>query len=241
MDQDKIVSKYLPYLKEVQQKLLHVLLVFGVAGAVGFIYFQKIINVIMRIFKLEGINIVLTSPYQFIDLAVNAGILVGLSLALPLLGYHLLTFIKPALKGKEYRLILRLYPISLVLFALGFLFGAWIIQLIISLYAKVSLEFSVQNLWDLSSFLSQILATGTLMALVFQLPIVLSALLQLKIMNLPALKKSRKYDYTLILVFVALLPPNDIVSLIILTIPPLLLFELTLLLNQTYVQKPGNN
>jgi len=189
----------------------------------------------MRIFKLEGINIVLTSPYQFIDLAINAGILVGLSLALPLLGYHLLTFIKPALKNKEYRLILKLYPISLVLFILGFLFGAWIIQLIISLYAKVSLEFSVENLWDLSSFLSQILATGTLMALVFQLPIVLSALLQLKIMNLPALKKSRKYVYTLILVFVALLPPNDIVSLIILTIPPLLLFELTLLLNKAYV------
>ncbi|PJC66319.1 hypothetical protein CO018_02525 [Candidatus Beckwithbacteria bacterium CG_4_9_14_0_2_um_filter_47_11] len=235
MDQDKIISKYLPYLKEVQQKLLHVLLVFGVAGAVGFIYYQKIINLIMRIFKLEGINIVLTSPYQFIDLAINAGILVGLSLALPLLGYHLLTFIKPALKNKEYRLILKLYPISLVLFILGFLFGAWIIQLIISLYAKVSLEFSVENLWDLSSFLSQILATGTLMALVFQLPIVLSALLQLKIMNLPALKKSRKYVYTLILVFVALLPPNDIVSLIILTIPPLLLFELTLLLNKAYV------
>ena len=235
MDQDKIISKYLPYHKEVQQKLLHVLLVFGVAGAVGFIYYQKIINLIMRIFKLEGINIVLTSPYQFIDLAINAGILVGLSLALPLLGYHLLTFIKPALKNKEYRLILKLYPISLVLFILGFLFGAWIIQLIISLYAKVSLEFSVENLWDLSSFLSQILATGTLMALVFQLPIVLSALLQLKIMNLPALKKSRKYVYTLILVFVALLPPNDIVSLIILTIPPLLLFELTLLLNKAYV------
>ncbi len=235
MDQDQIVSKYLPYLKEVQQKLLHVLLVFGVAGAVGFIYYQKIINLIMRIFKLEGINLVLTSPYQFIDLAVSTGLLTGLSLALPLLGYHLLGFVKPALKNKEYRLILKLYPFSLILFIAGFLFGAWIIQLIITLYARVSLEFSVDNLWDLSSFLSQILSTGILMALVFQLPIVISALLRLRVINLAVLKKSRKYVYTGILIFVALLPPNDIVSLIILTIPPLLLFELTLLLNKAYV------
>ena len=28
MDQDKIIAKYLPYLKEIQQKLLHVILVF---------------------------------------------------------------------------------------------------------------------------------------------------------------------------------------------------------------------
>ena len=31
----------------------------------------------MRIFKLDGVNIVLTSPYQFINLAVNCGLLIG--------------------------------------------------------------------------------------------------------------------------------------------------------------------
>src|SRR3989304_3643986 len=206
MDKDAAIAKYLPYLKEIQRKLFHVLIVFFAGAAVGFIYYLNIINLIMRLFQLEGINIVLTSPYQFIDLAVNTGILTGLILALPLLGYHLLSFIRPALKGKEYRLILSLSPLSLVLFILGFLFGAWIIQLIIALYARVSLEFSVSNLWDLSSFLSQILSTGILMALVFQLPIVMSALLRLQIIKLAALKKSRRFVYTAILIFVALLP-----------------------------------
>lgn len=235
MDQDKIVAKYLPYLREIQTKLLHVLLVFFTGGAVGFIYYQEIINLIMRIFSLEGINIVMTSPYQFIDLAVNCGLLTGLVLALPLLGWHLIRFIRPALKAKEYRLLLTLYPLSLILFVAGFLFGAWIIQLLIGLYAKVSLEFAVENLWSLSNFLSQIILTGLLMGLVFQLPIVLTGLIRLKVLTGRQLQRSRRYVYFIILVGVALLPPNDIVSLIALTIPPLLLFELTLLFNRNYV------
>ena len=235
MDQDKIVAQYLPYLKEAQKKLLRVILVFLVGGALGFIYYQPIIKLIMRLFRLEGINLVLTSPYQFIDLAVNAGLLTGLILALPLLGFYLISFIKPALKSREYRLLLKFYPLSLILFCLGFIFGAWIIQLIISLYTRVAFDFAVDNLWDLSNFLSQILSTGTLMPLIFQLPIVISGLIQFNLLSLTTLKHSRRYIYTAIIIFVALLPPNDIVSLIILTIPPLLLFELTLLLNKAYV------
>lgn len=232
---DQLVVKFLPYLKEAQKKLLRVIIVFLSGGALGFIYYQPLIRAVMRLFSLEGINLVLTSPYQFIDLAVSAGLLTGLILALPLFGFYLITFVRPALKTKEYRLLLKLYPISLVLFVLGFIFGAWIIQLIIGVYTKVSFEFAVQNLWDLSNFLRQILSTGILMALVFQLPIVLTGLVQLKIASTQALQRSRRYVYLIILIGVALLPPNDIVTLIILTIPPLLLFELTLLFNKAYV------
>lgn len=237
MDQDKLIAKYLPYLQEIQRNLLHVFLVFGVSGIIGFIYYRPIINLIMRIFSLEGINIVLTSPYQFIDLAVNCGFLTGLIFSLPLLGFNIIRFVRPALKAKEHRLLLRLYPFSLILFIAGFLFGAWIIQLVIRLYARMSLEFSVENLWDLSSFLGQILSTGILMALVFQLPIILFGLLRLGIVQIQALKAARKYVYAGILIFVALLPPNDILSLIILSIPPLLLFEVTLLFNQSLCLK----
>ena len=181
---------------------------------------------------MENINLVLTSPYQFIDLAVNTGLLVGLILALPLLGFFLLTFVKPALASREYRLLVRLYPLAVILFIIGFCFGGWIIQLIINLYAQTTMDFSVNNLWDVSHFFNQILMTGISLALIFELPIILTALLKLKLIKLDLLKKSRKFIYAGILVFVAFLPPNDIISLALLSIPPLLLFEITLLLNR---------
>jgi len=229
---DVAILKYTPYLKELQSKLLHVFIVFGVGCGIGFIYYQKILSFIMHLFKMDGINLVLTSPYQFIDLAVNTGILIGLILAIPLLGYHLISFVRPALAPKEYKLLFRLYPASLVLFVVGFIFGAWIIQFIITLYSQTTTEFAVNNLWDVSHFFTQIISTGISLAIIFELPIILSALIRLKIIKIVLLQKSRKYIYAGILVFVAFLPPNDIISLALLSIPPLLLFEITLLLNK---------
>jgi len=231
-DLDKAIIKYTPYLKELQTKLFIVFCVFLGGGVLGFIYYQQILSFVMRLFKMEGINLVLTSPYQFIDLAVNTGLLIGIVLALPLLGYFLITFVKPALAQREYRLLVRLYPLAVVLFVVGFFFGGWIIQLIINLYSQTTLDFSVSNLWDVSHFFNQILMTGISLALIFELPIVLTALLKLKLIKLAMLQKSRKFIYAAILIFVAFLPPNDIISLALLSVPPLLLFEITLLLNK---------
>ena len=229
---DEAILKYTPYLKELQTKLFIVFLVFLGGGILGFAYYQKILSFIMNLFKMEGINLVLTSPYQFIDLAVNTGLLTGLVCALPLLGYFLLTFVRPALAEREYGLLVRLYPLAVVLFVVGFFFGSWIIQLIIDLYSQTTLEFSVNNLWDVSHFFNQILMTGISLALIFELPIILTALLKLKFIKIGFLKKSRKFIYSAILIFVAFLPPNDIISLALLSVPPLLLFEITLLLNR---------
>lgn len=229
---DAAIIKYTPYLKELQTNLFHVFITFLTGGVVGFIYYQKILSFIMHLFKMDGINLVLTSPYQFIDLAVNTGILCGLILALPLLGFHLLSFVRPALAPREYELISRLYPASIILFVVGFIFGAWIIQFIITIYSQTTMEFSVNNLWDVSHFFNQILTTGISLAIIFELPILLTGLIRLKLLKVKALRKSRRYIYTAILIFVAFLPPNDIISLALLSVPPLLLFEATLLLNR---------
>ncbi len=231
-DLDSAIIKYTPYLKELQTNLFHVFLTFLTGGVIGFIYYQKILSFIMHLFKMDGINLVLTSPYQFIDLAVSTGLLCGLILALPLLGYHLLSFVRPALAPHEYALISRLYPASIILFVVGFVFGAWIIQFIITIYSQTTMEFSVNNLWDVSHFFKQILSTGISLAIIFELPIILTGLIRLKLLKVNALRKSRRYIYTAILIFVAFLPPNDIISLLLLSVPPLLLFEATLLLNR---------
>lgn len=229
---DLAILKYTPYLKELQTKLFTVFCVFLAGTVLGFIYYQNILSFIMHLFKMDNINLVLTSPYQFIDLAVGTGLLIGIVLSLPLLGFFLLTFVKPALAPREYTLLFRLYPLAIFLFVVGFFFGGWIIQLIINLYSQTTLDFSVNNLWDVSHFFNQILMTGISLALIFELPIVLTVLLKLKLIKLAGLKKSRKFIYAAILIFVAFLPPNDIISLALLSIPPLLLFEITLLLNQ---------
>ena len=73
---DLAIIKYTPYLKELQKKLFIVFSVFLGGGILGFIYYQQILSAVMHLFKMDNINLVLTSPYQFIDLAVGTNTLV---------------------------------------------------------------------------------------------------------------------------------------------------------------------
>jgi len=226
------IQRYLPYLKEIQQKLLVILIVFLVGASLGFIYYQNILSKIMNIFSLDDINIVLTSPYQFINLSINTGLITGLLAAIPFLIYYFLKFTQPALRPKEYKLIVYLLPFSAILFIVGFGFGIWVIQFVIAIFSKTSQEFAIGNIWDISHFLSQVLFTGTSLAIVFQLPIILTALLRLKVVKYQSLIKQRRIVYAILLIFAAILPPTDLISLSLLVSAPLFLFELALLFNR---------
>lgn len=230
---DDAVKRYLPYLQEIQKKLITLLIVILVSGVSGFLYYQKILTFILRLFNLEGITIVFSSPYQFIDLAINTGIATGIIISFPLLIFYILSFLKPALAPKEFRLIQRLVPLSLILFVVGFGFGAWVMQFVINIYSKTALEFNVSNIWDISRFFSQTITMGLCLGLVFELPIIVTLLITLKLIKKETISKNRRLVYAGIVIMAALLPPNDVISLSILAIVPLFLFELALLLNKS--------
>lgn len=227
------VKKYLPYLQEIQKKLVTLLIVILVSGLSGFLYYQKILTFILHIFNLEGITIVLSSPYQFIDLAINTGLATGVIVAFPLLIYYIIGFLRPALAPKEFRLLKRLVPLALIFFVVGFGFGIWVMQFVINIYSQTIMDFDVSNIWDISHFFAQTIIMGLCLGLVFELPIIVTLLIKLKLVNKKTIASNRRFVYAAIIVFAALLPPNDIISLSILTTVPLFLFELALLLNKS--------
>jgi len=229
---DSAVKKYLPYLQEIQKKLVTLLVVILVSGLFGFFYYQKILDVVLNIFNLDGITIILSSPYQFIDLSINTGIAMGVIVSFPLLIYYIMGFLKPALAPKEYKLISQLVPLTIALFILGFIFGAWVMQFVINIYSKTAIDLNVSNLWDISRFFSQTIIMGLCLSLMFELPMVMTLLIKLKLVKKEAISHNRRYVYAGILILAALLPPNDVISLSILTLVPVFLFELALLLNK---------
>lgn len=227
------IKKYGPYFVELQGKLLQVLIVFVITGTLGGIYSNSILGFIMRQFNLTGISLVLTSPYQVFELAIQTGLFVGSFCAIPLFIFHILTFLKPALESHEYRLLLSLIPISLLLFIIGFLFGSWIMNFIIRIFTNATKEYAVGGIWDLSLFFTQILSSALLLGLAFEFPIILTILLRFKIVKRAVLIKKRPLVYALALIGAAMLPPTDPISLVILTVPLFFLFEVTLLLNRS--------
>ncbi len=223
---------FMPYWLEIRKRLFAVIISFIIGTTVGVLSYQKILHLIVSGFNLENINVVLTSPYQFINIAFGIGIFTGLLTSSPFLALNFLTFIKPALKKAEYNLIKKLLPISFVLLVVGFFFGTYILQTVINIYSNTTKGFAVDSLWDMESFLSQIIYMGISMALVFQLPIILTGLIRFGIVKRQQLVKSRRFVYAGLLLFTVILPPTDILSLILIFLPLCLLFESALLFNR---------
>jgi sec-independent protein translocase protein TatC len=229
---NNLLENYQPQIIEIRKIIFRSLSSFVLGGVLGMAFNRKIILFLIAIFDLKKINIVLTSPYQFVNLAVGIAVICGLITTIPIFVYYLLKYIRPALKDKEYNLVKKLIPTSLTLFVFGCFFGGKIEQFVVNLYAQTTIDYSLNNFWDIESFLSQLLIMAFCMGLVFQLPIVLTILIKTKILSVSFLSHQRRYVYCALILFGILMPPTDILSLIMITTPLFLLFEGTLLLNR---------
>lgn len=230
------LNKYLPFVLEIRKRLLFVTSLFIVASIVGFIFYQEIIGTVLNFFSLEGVNVVFTTPFQFFSLALNSGLLVGVVVVLPILMHQLLSFLKPALQPKEYKTVLSILPLAFILFFLGFAYGVMMMKYLLQIFYQTSVKLDIGNMLDVENLLSKVLITGLLMGIAFLFPIVMTILMQLRIVKHQVFESQRPLAYIIACVFVVFLPPPDLLSDVVLIAPLVILFELTLILNRLFLK-----
>jgi len=234
------LDKFSPFLSEVRKKLILTLCVFAAATLAGFFLYEKIIKLLIDMLSLKGINIVFTSPFQFINLAITTGITCGLVVSFPLLVAQILSFLKPALKKPEFNMVIRLLPFSFLLFFAGLAFGFLIMKWQISIFLDRSVALGIGNILDINKLFTTVLLTSALMGIGFEFPIPLIVLLRLGVVKRRQLTKIRLWIYLGSFIFAILLPPDSILADILLSLPLIILFELTLLLSGTQKAMPAD-
>lgn len=234
---DELIKKYSPFLNEIRKKVFFTALVFVVAMFSGFIFYEQIIKFLIDILALRGINIVFTSPFQFINLAISCGIASGLVIVFPLVVYQILSYLKPALRNKEFNMVVGFLPFSIFLFLVGFIFGFIVMKWQIEIFLSKSVSLGIGNILDISRLLSTVLLTSILMGIGFQFPIVSLLLLRIGILKHEQLSSKRMWVYLGAFFFTILLPADSILADFLLTLPLVILFEITLILNRIFESK----
>ena len=236
-DLEKLIDKYSPFFNEAKKRIVLSVIVFFLASIIGFVFYEEIIKLLVGALSLQGVNIVFTSPFQFINLAFSCGIVSGLVFTLPFIIFQLLHFLHPALNGKEFSLVTKFIPFSLILFVIGFVFGAIIMKWQIGLFLNQSTTLGIGNILDISSLLSTVFITSAIMGLGFQFPIILLLLRRLDIIKRHHLINKRSWVYLGSLIFSFLLPPDSIIADVLLALPLIILFELTLIIDKIISKK----
>lgn len=226
------ISRYGNYFEELRRRLLVLVKIFATVFIISFFNIGPIVRLLLKYLTMDGVTIATTSPFQLVDLAMSIGFFLASVVTVPVFIYFLYSFLKPALLKKERKFFLLSLPLGLGLFILGFLYSSVMLYYAIRLIAYVNVNLGVVNYWDISSYVYQIVLTSTLLGLLFIFPLVITFLIKVGIMSVAFLKSKRRHAIVVIFIIVSLLPPTDGLSLILMAVPLVLIYELTVLFNR---------
>jgi sec-independent protein translocase protein TatC len=225
------LKEYSPYLEDLFRRIYIITIAFIGFFVIGFFLAGPIIKLLTSFFDFKDVTLATTSPFQFVGLAMDAGLFFAMIFCIPLCVYHLYKFTGAGLRKKERAMILLILPLSLILFLLGFAYCFSILYFTMQTLATINVGFGFTNLWDISMFLSQIISTSVLLGLLFEFPILMTVLVKFEMFNVNFLKEKRRHVFFVMFILTSLLPPTDGISLLLMVLPLIVMYEATIIYN----------
>lgn len=218
------------HLEELRRRIVVAVAALVLFSVVGYFLSPKILAAIHA--SLPGVDfLIFTSLSEAFFVTIKIALYVGLVLALPVVFWQIWSFVAPALEPREKLLVGTLLPFIYLLFVGGLAFAffvalPWTVRFFMS-YAGPGLK----PFLSIDDYLSFLFSMGLAFGLVFQLPLVILALTKIGLVKVEFLRRNRKYAILVIFVAAAIITPGtDMVSQIIMALPLMVLYELSIIL-----------
>lgn len=157
----------------------------------------------------------------------------GFVLAFPYIFYQFWAFIKPGLKVKEINAARGITITVSFLFFLGVCFGYLVVAPItIHFFGDFQLADEFENIWMIGNFMSLIISSVIFTGILFLLPVFVYIFTKLGLITSSFLKKYRKHAIVLVLILAAFITPPDFISQVIVAIPILILYEISIVVSR---------
>ena len=162
----------------------------------------------------------------------------GFILAFPYVIYQIWSFISPGLHSSERRYSKGfIFSASFFIIFLGVLFGYYIvIPLSINFLANYNISAEISNEVDLTSYIALVRSSSLASGLVFELPILIYFLTKVGLVTPKILKKYQKFALVIVLILSAIITPPDIASQVIVAIPILILYQISIYISALVIR-----
>ena len=240
MSPDEKESGFISHLAELRKRLIHSF-IFLVIFFIGCYFFAEylygfLVEPFAKAVKDDGSDrrLIFTALQETFLTYLKVSFFTAFFVTCPFILMQIWKFIAPGLYKHEKSAILPYLIITPILFFLG---GILVYYLIMPLAIKFFLSFEstglntnlpIQLEAKVNEYLSLIMKLIFAFGLSFQLPVVLSLLARIGMIDSQFLKERRKYVVVIIFAAAAILTPPDPVTQIGLAIPLLILYELSI-------------
>lgn len=230
---------FLEHLEELRWRIIYSLIGVVAGTALCWIFIDFLVNaILLKPARDSGAALQNLRPFGQLFLFFEVAIVGGIVLSLPNLFYQFWKFIAPALKRNEKKHILSIVIFSTVCFLCGILFAYFGM---LPLTLKFAVHFGtteIKNQFSIEEYLNIIISVMLASGVVFELPMISFFLTKLGIVTPKLMTKYRRHAIVVIMVLAAVLTPGtDPVSMIVLAVPLVLLYEISIFISKMSVKK----
>ena len=257
MKDENVSMPFLEHLEELRWRLVRCAIAILVVSAIIWFYQEWIIDTLFLSMKdpsfityrlfcqyfnicIEEIPLKMQSTTmagQF-SYGLMMSVMGGVVVSFPYVFYQLWSFIEPGLKQNEKSAVKGLVFYVSILFFLGILFGYFIVApLCVQFFGTYQISKNIENIFTISSYMSTIISTVFYSGLLFLLPVIAFILGKMGVVTADFLRKYRKHSIVGVLIIAAVITPPDLISQIIVAIPIVLLYEISIIVVARLPQK----
>lgn len=221
--------KAVEHFEELRKRIIVTLVVFMLFLLLSFICVQDIYQFFVRDLPFK---LAILGPSDVLVVYLMIASVMAIAATIPVAAHQIWLFVKPALTIKERKVTLAYIPALFLLFLLGISFGYFVLFPIVMAFL-MSLSSDMFNTFFTTEKYFRFLLHMTLpFGFLFELPVVIMFLTSLGIINPYRLQKVRKYAYFALITISVLITPPDFLSDILVIIPLILLYEVSVSLSK---------
>lgn len=219
---------------ELRRRILWCALVFVVAFCFGWIvapYVEAFLTAPLLNVWADG-TLLYTGISDGLMIQFSLATLVALIITVPVLMWHIWAYVAPGLHKNERQFLIPIFLLSPILFITGAAFAFYILfPVVFNFFIELNNSAYVPTVFlpAVTGYLAFSIGMLKVFGIAFQLPLILVGLNRVGVLSKDSVVRSRRYVIIAVFIFAAMLTPPDIVSQILLAIPMLLLFEISIL------------
>jgi len=221
------------HLRELRNRILVCVILLVVTFGLCLSVAPQIVTLLTDMGKRYNYVYVYIAPQELFLVYMNVALVGAVVVCFPVLAYQVYAFCSPGLSGKERAYISGSLVAGALCFLLGVAFAYFIslpfmLRFLIQFTGEVDVSASI----SIQQYVSFLLTVFVIFGLVFELPVVSVLLTGLGLVKAEWLVKGRKVMIVVIFVLAAIITPPDIVSQVMVAVPMLLLYEVSIFLSR---------
>ncbi|MCB0356481.1 MAG: twin-arginine translocase subunit TatC [Bdellovibrionales bacterium] len=228
------------HLTELRKRLINITLIVLLGFFASWYFSSQIFDLIrapILPYLPEG-GLVFTAPMDKFMAHIKVALIASIIVTCPLWLYQIWLFVAPGLYKNEKKLGIGFLFFDSLLFITGVSFVYFVVYPMAFKFLMLFGGETDKPMITISAYLSFFTTTTLVFGLAFEMPLILTVLGMFGIVSSDFLISKRRYAIVILAALSAVFTPPDVISMLLMMVPMLLLYELSILLVKAFAPKP---